>query len=75
LVQRKLAELARDNAITFTGGFTTESYILHQLVGPEACEATVRFSDKRKGPRPDWYYIRVTQANGHLAWSSPVWVG
>ncbi len=21
-----------------------------------------------------YYYIRVTQADGHIAWSSPIWV-
>jgi len=24
--------------------------------------------------RPDWYYARVTRADGLMAWSSPVWV-
>ena len=23
----------------------------------------------------DFYYVRVIQADGHLAWSSPIWVG
>ena len=27
------------------------------------------------GRTPDWYYVRVFQANGEMAWSSPVWVG
>lgn len=22
----------------------------------------------------DWYYLRVTQPDGHMAWSSPIWV-
>jgi hypothetical protein len=29
-------------------------------------------------PRPvdgaDWYYVRAVQEDGHMAWSSPVWV-
>jgi hypothetical protein len=75
-VNVRLAELAEDNVITFTGVFTSESYIVHQLVGPGHYSATVRFHDRpsvRKGP--DWYYLRVTQHNGHMAWSSPIWVG
>ena len=24
---------------------------------------------------PAWYYVRVTRADGEMAWSSPVWVG
>ena len=23
----------------------------------------------------DWYYIRVLQADGNMAWSSPIWIG
>jgi hypothetical protein len=26
------------------------------------------------GEKEDFYYIRVTQANGQMAWSSPIWV-
>lgn len=29
----------------------------------------------REREQSDWYYARVTQADGHMAWSSPVWVG
>ncbi len=36
-------------------------------------DVTFRFSDV--GDREDWYYVRVEQADGHLAWSSPWWVG
>jgi hypothetical protein len=25
-------------------------------------------------PGANWFYARVTQANGQMAWSSPVWV-
>jgi hypothetical protein len=47
---------------------------VHRAV-PEA-QAAARFSldDHRSGDRTDWYYLRVVQANGQLAWSSPVWV-
>lgn len=24
--------------------------------------------------RTDWYYVRVTQADGEMAWSSPIWL-
>ncbi len=26
------------------------------------------------GPRANFYYVRVTQENGQMAWSSPIWV-
>lgn len=76
VVAARLADLARDNVVTFTGPFTSESYIVHPLVGPGQYTATIRFNDHRPPEGgPDWYYVRVTQHNGHLAWSSPVWVG
>ncbi len=36
----------------------------------------VEFSFSDRGGQPgDWYYVRVEQVDGHLAWSSPWWVG
>ena len=36
----------------------------------------VEFSFTDRGGDPgDWYYVRVEQLDGHLAWSSPWWVG
>jgi len=41
---------------------------------PEArCCADIELDDQPDGPA-DWYYLRVTQANGQMAWSSPIWV-
>lgn len=72
----RLADLIQDNVVEFTGGFTTESLIIHRLVAPTEYAATIRWQDRRKGAgKPDWYYVRVTQHNGQLAWSSPIWVG
>ena len=72
----KLGYLRDDNLITFTGGFGAESFIIEQLVGPSDFAATVRWTDRRRDAgRSDWYYLRVTQHNGHCAWSSPIWVG
>jgi hypothetical protein len=75
VVRAKLADLIDDNVVTFSGVFTTESYILNRLVGPPEYSATVRWHDHRGGAPDDWYYVRVTQHNGQLAWSSPIWVG
>ncbi len=36
-------------------------------------DVTFRFTDF--GDEEDWYYLRVEQIDGHLAWSSPWWVG
>jgi hypothetical protein len=74
-VRARLADLIEDNVVTFTGVFTSESYIIHRLVGPSEYSATIRWQDRRAADKPDWYYVRVTQHNGHMAWSSPIWVG
>jgi hypothetical protein len=71
-----LRQLQRDNTIHFTGGFTTESYMLSRLVGPSESSAALTWHDRRQNQtRPDWYYVRVMQHNNHFAWSSPIWVG
>lgn len=86
-VSATLKDLADDNVVTFTGIFTSESYIIHRLVGPSEYSAQVRWYDcqdtkaeaeperQRRAHAADWYYVRVRQHNGHMAWSSPIWVG
>ena len=75
-VQAKLSDLTDDNIVRFTGVFTSESYIIHRLVNPSEYATTVRWSDRPSGDSgADWYYARVTQHNGQMAWSSPIWVG
>jgi hypothetical protein len=75
-VRCPLAKLIDDNVVEFTGGFTTESLIVHRLVAPAEYTAAVRWQDRRKPAKGgDWYYVRVTQHNGQMAWSSPIWVG
>jgi hypothetical protein len=75
-IRARLAELAGENVVEFTGVFTSESLIVHRLVGPAEYEAIIRWHDRqRDGAAADWYYVRVTQHNGQMAWSSPIWVG
>ncbi len=75
-IAAKLVDLARDNVVEFTGVFTSESLILGRLVGPQEYSVNIRWQDRRAAAcGSDWYYVRVTQHNGHSAWSSPIWVG
>jgi hypothetical protein len=74
-VQARLSDLITDNVVTFTGVFTSESFIIHRLVSPVEYSANIRWQDRRRGKLGDWYYVRVTQHNGHMAWSTPIWVG
>jgi hypothetical protein len=43
-------------------------------VAPGKQEAAFDFMDPAAGPGQHWYYVRVEQRNGELAWSSPIWV-
>jgi hypothetical protein len=31
-------------------------------------------TEPKSGPGPSWYYVRVMQQNGELAWGSPLWI-
>jgi len=72
--QRTLGELAENSEVEFTGPFTAESVLVHRLVTPDLSNARFRHTDYGRPGRTDYYYIRVTQANGQQAWSSPFWV-
>ncbi len=68
------AQLAESNEMLFTGEFPKESAMLHRLVFDEHHRTSFTVRDRGDGKSVDWYYARVVQANGQLAWSSPVWV-
>ena len=33
------------------------------------------YTDTESAEEGDYYYVRVTQLDGGMAWSSPIWVG
>ena len=41
---------------------------------PEASQASFEYRDADIKPGESYYYVRVEQAAGQLAWSSPIWV-
>jgi hypothetical protein len=40
---------------------------------PGTKEAAFEFTDRNYGPGESYYYVRVLQEDGQLAWSSPIW--
>ncbi len=54
-----------------------EDEVVH-TARPEKEAAETRFTWKdpkpRKGDKPTYYYVRVQQKDGQMAWSSPIWV-
>ena len=43
---------------------------------PGAAESRFHWEDPapRKGETPSYYYVRVIQKDGQMAWASPIWV-
>jgi hypothetical protein len=70
----ELGRLAESNEMLFTGPFPLESAMLHRVVFADHYESAFTIDDTGRGDRVDWYYLRVVQANGEMAWSSPVWI-
>jgi hypothetical protein len=73
-IRRTLGELRLNNEIGFMGGFTSESFVVNRLVTSDQFGVRFEFVDRGEPGRTDWYYVRVTQVNGQMAWSSPFWV-
>jgi hypothetical protein len=43
-------------------------------VEPNTAEASFEYVDADSKPGESYYYVRVRQADGQLAWGSPIWV-
>ena len=43
-------------------------------VEPNQSEVSFEYVDRAIQPGESYYYVRVEQNNGQLAWSSPIWV-
>lgn len=41
---------------------------------PNVQQVHVEFTDRDYEPGGSWYYVRVLQTDGMLAWSSPIWI-
>ena len=73
-LSQRLEQLAESGEMLFTGDFPKESAMLHRLVFHEHYHTSYKVSDTDDGTGLNWYYLRATQANEQLAWSSPIWV-
>ena len=50
-----------------------DGHVVH-AESPNALDATVAWQDAEAAPGAHYYYLRVVQSDGEMAWSSPVWV-
>jgi hypothetical protein len=75
VVECTLDRLMHGSVSHFSGPFTSESVLIHRLLVPRSYCLDFTWTDQSDEPqRTDYYMVRVAQANGHMAWSSPVWV-
>lgn len=73
-ITKSLKELVNLNEIIYTGPFPDESILIHPIVFSNHFNTEFSFIDDEVSTKENWYYIRVMQNNGQLAWSSPIWV-
>lgn len=70
----KSVELIRNGKVIAT--FKSKGYALDFAYDDLTSLEKVAIQDKedKKAPPFVYYYLRVTQEDGHMAWSSPIWV-
>jgi hypothetical protein len=73
-LSKSFEELAVSSEVLYTGDFPRESALVHRLVFGGHSQTSFDVADRDEGKSVNWYYVRVTQANGQIAWSSPIWV-
>ncbi len=54
--------------------FLSRKFRIYRAVRQSDYDVTWRYVDTRPKPGTNHYRVRVHQRNGHIAWSSPVWV-
>jgi hypothetical protein len=47
---------------------------IHTAIPEAGYTAQREWIDEDAPPGRNWYYVRVSQLNGQIAWSSPIWV-
>jgi hypothetical protein len=75
VIKVTLGELVKRAWIEPIGPPRGEAVVLHRLVLPHEYTVRGEVVDAALGSnRTDFYYLRVAQANGQMAWTSPIWV-
>src|SRR5262249_29090479 len=57
----KQIDIIRDKNFIYTGR-------------PQTKSVRFTYTDTSKGSGESWYYARVLQEDGQIAWSSPIWI-
>ena len=74
-VELAVADVRRGNArVTLPFGPYEDTVSLRRVVAGGPLEKDFEWQDT-SGLQGDNYYVRVTQLDGAMAWSSPIWIG
>jgi hypothetical protein len=74
-INKNLVDLIEENDSEFVSGFQSEMVLFHRAVPSHEYRTQFQFVDEQvSNVGEDFYYVRVTQDNGQMAWSSPIWV-
>lgn len=68
----KLVEIIRNGKVVKT--FKPDDYWIDYVFDDMDPLAKVTINPKDEKPPFVYYYVRVTQEDGHIAWSSPIWL-
>ncbi len=69
-----VGELLGDTTAAMPFGDFNGGYSLGRAVAAPHYSAQLQWEDPVKEGARDYYYVRVFQKNGQMAWSSPIWV-
>lgn len=70
----RLSQLAESSEVLDTGPYPRESALVERVVFANHYQTAFEVQERGSGRRENWYMVRVRQANGQIAWSSPIWV-
>ena len=70
-----LGELLQGAHAGYLGGYRTPAYRFSRAATQAEYAWQGSFTHQVQEPGRSWYYVRVRQKNGQMAWGSPVWVG
>jgi len=72
--RHSLGELMMGSQTHYRGGFVSPALCFHKAVPQSEYDLTFDLTHLSISKIRDWYYVRVRQNNGQMAWSSPIWV-
>jgi len=79
VLQRSYIEYLEDIPYTNDGSYWHRlklpgKFKIHKGVLYKDLQKVLNIIDKKQEKKTDYYYVRILQKNGQVAWSSPIWV-